>query len=129
MEEEKKDEVVVMIGEKERKEIKEKGKRIKKRQKEWNEEYKKRVEELKKVIRERNYKIVWVGKKNLRKKGMQKDMMEINEIYRNEEEKEGGKFEDVWDGLVDEEGNFKKKGLDIKGKKERMRENEGIKIK
>ena len=40
----------------------------------------------------------------------------------------GGKFADVWDGFVDEDGNFTQTGFDINGQTARLRGNDGINI-
>jgi hypothetical protein len=57
---------------------------------------------------------------------MSQDMLALNEIYRTTSEKAGAKFVDVWDGFVDEEGNFSQTGFDINGQTARLRGNDGI---
>lgn len=42
--------------------------------------------------------------------------------------KRRAQFADVWDGFVDEEGNFTQTGFDINGQTARLRANDGINI-
>ncbi|ENS98769.1 hypothetical protein B989_03038 [Brucella sp. 56/94] len=105
LDEEKPAAVVVMIGANDRQAITANGNSLQPRSPEWNAEYQKRVAAFTKVISDRHYPLVWVGQPPFRPKGMSQDMLALNEIYRNAAEKAGGKFADVWDGFVDEEGN------------------------
>ncbi|MEN3420416.1 SGNH/GDSL hydrolase family protein [Brucella abortus] len=128
LDEEKPAAVVVMIGANDRQAITANGNSLQPRSPEWNAEYQKRVAAFTKVISDRHYPLVWVGQPPFRPKGMSQDMLALNEIYRNAAEKAGGKFADVWDGFVDEEGNFTQTGFDINGQTARLRANDGINI-
>ncbi|WP_247997324.1 SGNH/GDSL hydrolase family protein [Brucella tritici] len=128
LDEEKPAAVVVMIGSNDRQAITEKGASLPPRSPEWNEEYQKRVTAFIKVINDKHFPLVWIGQPPFRPKGMSQDMLALNEIYRTATEKAGGKFADVWDGFVDEEGNFTQTGFDINGQTARLRGNDGINI-
>lgn len=128
LEEEKPAAVVVMIGSNDRQAITEKGASLPPRSPEWNEEYQKRVAAFIKVINDKHFPLVWIGQPPFRPKGMSQDMLALNEIYRTATEKAGGKFADVWDGFVDEDGNFTQTGFDINGQTARLRGNDGINI-
>ncbi len=128
LDEEKPAAVVVMIGANDRQAITVTGNSLQPRSPEWNEEYQKRVTAFAKVISDRQYPLVWVGQPPFRPKGMSQDMLALNEVYRNAAEKAGGKFADVWDGFVDEDGNFTQTGFDINGQTARLRANDGINI-
>ena len=128
LDEEKPAAVVVMIGANDRQAITLTGNSLQPRSPEWNEEYQKRVTAFTKIIRDRQYPLVWIGQPSFRPKGMSQDMLALNEIYRNAAEKAGGKFADVWDGFVDEDGNFTQTGFDINGQTARLRANDGINI-
>ncbi len=117
-----------MIGSNDRQAITEKGASLPPRSPEWNEEYQKRVTAFIKVINDKHFPLVWIGQPPFRPKGMSQDMLALNEIYRTATEKAGGKFADVWDGFVDEEGNFTQTGFDINGQTARLRGNDGINI-
>ena len=128
LDEEKPAAVVVMIGSNDRQAITEKGVSLPARSPEWNEEYQKRVAAFIKVINDKHFPLVWIGQPPFRPKGMSQDMLALNEIYRTATEKAGGKFADVWDGFVDEDGNFTQTGFDINGQTARLRGNDGINI-
>ena len=128
LDEEKPAAVVVMIGANDRQAIALAGNSLQPRSPEWNAEYQKRVTAFTKAISDRQYPLVWIGQPPFRPRGMSQDMLALNEIYRNAAEKVGGKFADVWDGFVDEDGNFTQTGFDINGQTARLRANDGINI-
>jgi len=126
LEEEKPAAVVVMIGSNDRQAITIKGQSLAARSPEWTAEYQSRVSKFAKEITDKNYPLIWVGQPPFRPRGMSQDMLALNEIYRTTSEKAGAKFVDVWDGFVDEEGNFSQTGFDINGQTARLRGNDGI---
>lgn len=128
LDEEKPAALVVMIGSNDRQAMTEKGVSLPPRSPEWNEEYQKRVAAFIKAIGDRQVPFAWIGQPPFRPKGMSQDMLALNEIHRTATEKAGGKFADVWDGFVDEEGNFTQTGFDINGQTARLRGNDGINI-
>jgi len=128
LDEEKPAAVVVMIGSNDRQAITANGASLAARSPEWTAEYQKRVDQFVKAINDRHYPLVWVGQPAFRPKGMSQDMLALNEIYRTTTEKAGGKFADVWDGFIDEDGNFTQTGFDINGQTARLRGNDGINI-
>ena len=126
LEEEKPDAVVAMIGSNDRQAITTKGQSLAPRSPEWTAEYQSRLSSFTKQITEKNYPLIWVGQPPFRPRGMSQDMLALNEIYRTTSERAGGKFIDVWDGFVDEDGNFSQTGFDINGQTARLRSNDGI---
>lgn len=126
LDEEKPAVVIVMIGSNDRQPINSGGQNHAARTAEWTEEYQRRVVDFTKHITSKNVPLIWVGQPPFRPRGMSQDMLALNEIYRNHAEKVGGKFVDVWDGFVDEEGNFSQTGFDINGQTARLRANDGI---
>ncbi|MDT4848366.1 hypothetical protein FQZ97_824540 [compost metagenome] len=115
-----------MIGSNDRQAITAKGQSLAARSPEWTAEYQSRVSKFMKEITDKNYPLIWVGQPPFRPRGMLQDMLALNEIYRSTSEKAGAKFVDVWDGFVDEEGNFSQTGFDINGQTARLRGNDGI---
>lgn len=94
----------------------------------WWTEYRRRVAELASVIRSQNVNLLWVGVPSFKYKKMTADILAFNGIYREEVEKVGGVFVDVWDGFVDVEGNFIYTGSDINGQQVRLRSSDGINL-
>lgn len=126
LDEEKPAVVVVMIGANDRQAITAGGASLAPRSPEWSAEYQRRVARFAQNITDRHYPLIWVGQPPFRPRGMSQDMLALNEIYRAAAEKAGGQFVDVWDGFVDEDGNFSQTGFDINGQTARLRGNDGI---
>jgi uncharacterized protein len=128
LDEEKPAAVVVMIGANDRQPMTVNGVTYAARTPEWTAEYTKRVDGFVGAIRSAGYPLVWVGQPPFKPRGLTQDMLALNEIYRNATEKAGGNFTDVWEGFVDENGNFALSGFDINGQTARLRANDGINI-
>ncbi|RCS24062.1 DUF459 domain-containing protein [Phyllobacterium salinisoli] len=128
LDEEKPAAVVVMIGANDRQPISLDGMSYAPRSSEWTAEYTRRVDQFVNAIKTAGYPFVWVGQPPFKPRGMSQDILALNEIYRNAAEKAGGSFADVWDGFVDEAGNFSLSGFDINGQTARLRANDGINI-
>ncbi|PRD42790.1 DUF459 domain-containing protein [Phyllobacterium phragmitis] len=128
LDEEKPAVIVVMIGANDRQPITIDGMSYAPRSPEWTAEYTKRIDHFVNTIKTAGYPLVWVGQPPFKPRGMSQDILAFNEIYRNAAEKAGGSFADVWDGFVDEAGNFALSGFDINGQTARLRANDGINI-
>ncbi|WP_085025626.1 DUF459 domain-containing protein [Ensifer aridi] len=94
----------------------------------WTEEYRKRVNAFATLARKDNLPVLWVGMPPFQSTAMTADMVTFNGIYREEVEKVGGQFIDIWDGFVDEEGKFVLTGSDINGQQVRLRGSDGINL-
>lgn len=94
----------------------------------WWAEYRKRVGFLAQVLRSQNVPILWVGVPSFKYTKMTRDVLAFNSIYRDEIEKAGGTFVDIWEGFVDENGKFIYTGSDINGQQVRLRASDGINL-
>ncbi|MDX0513913.1 DUF459 domain-containing protein [Sinorhizobium medicae] len=94
----------------------------------WMEEYRKRVAALATLARKDELPVLWVGMPPFQSTSMTADMVTFNGIYREEVEKVGGQFIDIWDGFVDEDGKFVLTGSDINGQQVRLRGSDGINL-
>ncbi|MQW88050.1 DUF459 domain-containing protein [Sinorhizobium saheli] len=94
----------------------------------WKEEYRKRVAALATLARKDKLPVLWVGMPPFQSTAMTADMVTFNGIYREEVEKAGGQFIDIWDGFVDEGGKFVLTGSDINGQQVRLRGADGINL-
>jgi len=94
----------------------------------WTEEYRKRVNALAALARKEKLPVLWVGMPPFQSAAMTADMVTFNGIYREEIEKVGGQFVDIWDGFVDEGGKFVLTGSDINGQQVRLRGADGINL-
>ncbi|KQX02721.1 hypothetical protein ASD01_18445 [Ensifer sp. Root423] len=94
----------------------------------WTEEYRKRVNALAALARKEKLPVLWVGMPPFQSAAMTADMVTFNGIYREEIEKVGGQFVDIWDGFVDEGGKFVLTGSDINGQQVRLRGADGVNL-
>lgn len=120
--------VIFNIGSNDRQDMSVNGQTLEFGQNDWWSEYRRRVAELALIIRSQNVNLLWVGVPSFKYKKMTADIIAFNGIYREEVEKVGGVFVDVWDGFVDVEGNFIYTGSDINGQQVRLRSSDGINL-
>ncbi|WP_420960997.1 DUF459 domain-containing protein [Brucella sp. IR073] len=128
LEEERPAAVVVMIGANDRQPMTVDGVTYAPRTPQWTAEYSRRVESFVGTVKSAGYPLVWVGQPPFKLRSLSQDMLALNEIYQTATENAGGNFTDVWDGFVDENGNFVLSGVDINGQTARLRANDGINI-
>lgn len=93
---------------------------------EWTKEYQLRINAFLEAVKKTGHPVVWVGQPAFKSKSITNDVLAFNELYRNAAEKADGTFVDVWDGFVDQSGNFTLSGFDISGQTARLRNNDGI---
>ena len=96
------------------------------RSEEWGELYGKRVEEMIGVLKARNVPVLWVGLPSVRGARATAEMVYLNDIYRARAEKAGITYVDIWDGFVDDAGNFNNYGPDFEGQTRRLRAGDGM---
>jgi hypothetical protein len=128
IEEEEPDVVVVMIGSNDRQQLRVDGNREEPRSEPWIAEYERRVSALADAVLDRDLPLVWVGNLPFRSGSMSSDMIAFNDIYRRIVTDAGGEFVDVWDGFVDEKGEFVVNGPDMNGQPAQLRSSDGINV-
>ena len=96
------------------------------RSEQWGELYGKRVEEMIGVLKAKNVPVFWVGLPSVRGARATSDMVYLNDLYRSRAEKAGITYIDVWDGFVDEAGNYNNYGPDFEGQTRRLRAGDGV---
>jgi hypothetical protein len=92
----------------------------------WGELYSKRIDETIAALKSRGVPVFWVGLPSIRGARAQSDMVYLNDLYRARAEKAGIVYVDVWDGFVDEAGNFNQFGPDFEGQTRRLRTFDGV---
>ncbi|WP_245408309.1 SGNH/GDSL hydrolase family protein [Zhengella mangrovi] len=128
LEEEKPAVVAMMIGSNDRQQMQTDGGRLALRSEEWDAEYKKRVETFATELKNASVPYVWVGAPSFRSSSMTADMLAFNDFYKSIATANGGEFVDIWNGFVDENGNFIATGPDVNGQVVRLRSSDGINI-
>lgn len=94
----------------------------------WTAEYERRATMLAAAVRERGLPLLWVGNLPFKSPAMSSDMVAFNDVYRRIVTEAGGEFIDVWDGFVDENGNFAANGPDMNGQPAQLRGSDGINV-
>src|SRR5205085_5183666 len=82
------------------------------RSEEWGELYARRVDEMIGVLKAKGVPVLWVGLPPIRGTRATSDMVYLNDLYRGRAEKAGIVYVDVWDGFVDDAGNYNNYGAD-----------------
>ncbi|EUB97110.1 protein of unknown function DUF459 [Rhizobium sp. CF080] len=119
--------VVVMLGANDRQQMTIGGSiKEKFRSDAWFKEYERRVTELVGIVTTRKLPLLWVGLPSFQSPVATADAVTLNAIYRNQVEKAGGEFVDIWEGFVDEDGKFVVTGSDVNGQQVRLRGSDGI---
>jgi uncharacterized protein len=95
------------------------------RSEKWGELYSRRVDEMIGVLKSKNVPVFWVGLPAVRGSRATSEMVYLNDLYRGRAEKAGITYIDVWDGFVDESGNYNNYGPDVEGQTRRLRSGDG----
>lgn len=96
------------------------------RSEKWEELYGAKVDETIAALRTANVPVLWVGVPAVRGAKSTSDLQYLNDIIRARVEKAGFIFVNVWDGFVDERGNFMQRGPDETGQIRQLRTFDGV---
>lgn len=128
IEAEKPNVVITMIGSNDRQQMRVGNDREPPRSEAWTAEYERRITSLAKSVRDKNLPLLWVGNLPFKAPAMSSDMIAFNDLYRRIVTDVGGEFVDVWDGFVDESGQFAAAGPDMNGQPAQLRASDGINV-
>lgn len=128
LEEEKPAVVIAALGANDRQQMRVEGGREKPRTDVWNDEYRKRAKAFADAVRATGVPLLWMGLPSFKPGGMNPDMIAFNDIYRGVAQQVGGEFIDIWEGFVDENGDFMAVGPDMNGQRVRLRGSDGINL-
>lgn len=92
----------------------------------WAELYAKRIDETIAVLKSKGVPVLWVGLPAIRGTRSTADMVYLNDLYRDRAGKAGITYVDVWDGFVEENGNYVNQGPDFEGQIRRLRAGDGV---
>jgi hypothetical protein len=120
--------VVVQLGSNDRQQLLVDGEREPIRSLKWTAEYERRARSLIDALGGDSRPLLWIGLPAFKSPSMTTDMVALNGVIREQVEKAGGEFIDIWDGFVDEEGKFIYTGSDINGQQVRLRGSDGINV-
>jgi lysophospholipase L1-like esterase len=92
----------------------------------WEAAYVRRIDATIAAMKSAGVPVFWVGLPPQRVTRASTDSSYLNEIYRQQAEKAGITYIDVWDGFVDEGGRFTYEGPDFEGQTRRLRSGDGV---
>ena len=69
--------------------------------------------------------VIWVGLPPVRGTRSRTDVTFLNDLYKNRAEKAGVVYVDVWEGFIEESGEFSQYGPDVLGQVRRLRSGDG----
>ena len=67
------------------------------------------------VLKAKGVPVFWVGLPSVRGARATSEMVYLNDLYRGRAEKAGIIYVDVWDGFVDDAGNYNNYGAGLRG--------------
>lgn len=92
----------------------------------WRELYAKRLDDFLAKLKEKNTPIYVVGMPPVSAPKASADMQYINEILRERAARAGVRYVDVWEGFIDEQGQFAISGAAMDGQVRRLRISDGV---
>jgi hypothetical protein len=92
----------------------------------WAALYTKRIDAMIAALKSKGVPVIWVGLPAIRGTKATSDMSYLDELYRERAERAGIIYVDIWDGFVDEDGDFAMQGPDFEGQIRRLRTADGV---
>jgi hypothetical protein len=92
----------------------------------WVELYNRKIDEMIGVLKSKGVPVLWVGLPAVRGQKSTSDMLFLDALFREGAAKGGIAYVDVWDGFVDEAGQFLQKGPDFEGQIRQLRTYDGV---
>jgi len=123
---EKPDVVVVALGANDRQQLRVGNQRYAMHSPQWEDVYGKRIDGLVDTLKVYGRPFFWVGAPPMRTSAISADMAYLNGLFKARVEPAGGHFVDVWNGFVDDNGQFIASGPDVDGQVRALRAGDGI---
>jgi uncharacterized protein len=92
----------------------------------WAALYVKRIDAMIAALKGKGVPVIWVGLPAIRGTKASSDISYLDELYRERAERAGIIYVDIWDGFVDEDGDFAMQGPDFEGQIRRLRTADGV---
>lgn len=117
---------VIMLGSNDRQALRDDKGSYEIRSDRWRELYVKRVDEFLGKLREKNAPVYVVGMPPVSSPRATADMQYLNEIFRERAAHAGLRYVDIWEGFIDEQGQFASSGAAMDGQTRRLRLSDGV---
>jgi uncharacterized protein len=92
----------------------------------WAALYVKRIDAMIAALKSKGVPLIWVGLPAIRGTKASSDISYLDELYRERAERAGIIYVDIWDGFIDEDGDFAMQGPDFEGQTRRLRTADGV---
>ncbi|KRD99908.1 hypothetical protein ASE63_10340 [Bosea sp. Root381] len=92
----------------------------------WLELYRERITAMAQIFAGKRIPLIWVGAPPVQNPRLSADFVTFNEQYRQEVERAGGEYVDLWGAFVDAENRYAAMGPDVSGQTTRLRLGDGI---
>ena len=92
----------------------------------WAEAYGKRIDAMIAALKTNGAPVLWIGLPAIRGPRTTGDISYLNDIYRKRAEKAGIIYADIWNGFVDDQGQYIVQGPDFEGQIRRLRSSDGV---
>jgi uncharacterized protein len=92
----------------------------------WEALYAKRIDAMIAALKSKGVPVIWVGLPALRGTKATNDISYLDELYRGRAERAGITYVDIWNGFVDDDGDYATEGPDFKGQIRRLRTADGV---
>src|SRR6516165_2739436 len=92
----------------------------------WAAIYAKRIDAMIAALKSKGVPVIWVGLPAIRGTKSTSDMNYLDELYRQRAERAGIIYVDIWDGFIDEDGDYALQGPDFEGQTRRLRTADGV---
>src|SRR5215468_9530616 len=92
----------------------------------WAALYTKRVDAMIAALKSKDVPVIWVGLPAIRGTKASSDISYLDELYRERAERAGIIYLDIWDGFIDEDGDFAMQGPDFEGQTRQLRTADGV---
>jgi hypothetical protein len=92
----------------------------------WIEIYTARIAEISRAFHDKNIPLVWVGLPVVKSDRLSSDFLTFNDFYREQAEKAGAAYVDIWEAFEDDHGQYDPFGPDVNGQTVRIRTAEGV---
>ena len=117
---------VMMIGSNDKQNLREGNASLDPRTPQWSQMYSERVAAIARLFQDRKIPLIWVGMPVMKNDQLSAHLLTLNQIFKQQTEKYGAIYVDVWEAFVDDRNLFAFYGPDINGQIVRLRNNDGI---
>lgn len=92
----------------------------------WKTLYAQRIQAVVAPLVAAHVPVIWVGLPPMRSDKFNGDMIQLNQLFKDNSERAGAKFIDIFDDFADQNGGFDAYGPNIEGQKAKLRGPDGI---